>query len=188
MKRLFFILLLFLGSISYAQQPPTACFKGDSINPCTIDFTDLSLGNPTAWAWTFSGGTPGTSTIQNPTITYNTPGTYNVWLIVTNAFGNDDEIKMMNATICYLDTTTGTPCTLTTGLENLVILNESINVYPNPTTGIFTVQGATGKIQVYDLLGNLVLHTNKREIDMGSYPAGIYFVRAGEAVRKLILH
>lgn len=63
-----------------------------------------------------------------------------------------------------------------------------VSVYPNPTTGIFTVQGATGEIQVYDLFGRLVLRTNKREVDMSSYPAGIYMVKAGEAVRKLIVH
>ncbi len=62
----------------------------------------------------------------------------------------------------------------------------SIAIYPNPTAGIFTVQG-TGEIQVYDLFGRLVLRTNKREIDMGSYPKGIYMVRAGEVVRKVIL-
>jgi hypothetical protein len=65
---------------------------------------------------------------------------------------------------------------------------EQLSFYPNPSTGLFTVQGTVSPIQVYDLLGNLVLRTNKREIDMGNYPSGIYFVRAGEAVRKVVLH
>ena len=67
-------------------------------------------------------------------------------------------------------------------------LQTDFRIYPNPTTGTFTVQGTVTAIQVYDLLGNLVLRTNKRQIDMGSYPSGIYMVRVGEAVRKLILH
>ena len=48
-------------------------------------FTDLSTGNPTSWSWKFEGGTPSTSTDQNPKITYSTSGSYPVTLIVTNA-------------------------------------------------------------------------------------------------------
>ncbi len=65
---------------------------------------------------------------------------------------------------------------------------EELTIYPNPTTGTFTVQGTVASIQVYDLFGHLLLRSNKKEIDMGNYPAGIYIVRTGEAVRKLILH
>lgn len=73
-------------------QAPVADFSG---NPTTIvagntvQFTDLSLYYPTAWAWNFAGGTPGTSATQNPVITYNTPGTYTVSLTVTNSVGTD---------------------------------------------------------------------------------------------------
>ncbi len=60
----------------------------------SVDFTDLSMYNPTSWSWTFSGGTPATYNGQNPpAITYNTPGTYNVSLTVSNTYGNDTETK-----------------------------------------------------------------------------------------------
>jgi gliding motility-associated-like protein len=62
-----------------------------------IDFTDMSTGTPTGWSWSFPGAVPSSSTVQNPTnICYNTPGTYNVTLITTNAFGSDT-ITMTNA-------------------------------------------------------------------------------------------
>lgn len=52
----------------------------------SIDFTDLSAGDITAWQWTFEGGTPNTSTAQNPTgILYDTPGVFDVTLEVTFA-------------------------------------------------------------------------------------------------------
>ncbi|HNW75805.1 MAG TPA: PKD domain-containing protein [Bacteroidales bacterium] len=64
--------------------PYSADFTADSTTICAgqnVDFTDLSTGAPTAWAWTFPGGTPSSSSVQHPqNIVYNTPGTYNVSL------------------------------------------------------------------------------------------------------------
>ncbi len=86
--------------VPVAQGPPTADFVG---NPTTIlvggtvDFTDLSNGNPapTQWNWTFNGGTPNSSTVQNPTgIQYNAVGLYTVELTVDNGQGNDTETKI----------------------------------------------------------------------------------------------
>lgn len=59
-----------------------------------VTFTDLSLNDPTQWNWTFNGGTPSTSSIQNPVITYNTSGSYLVSLAVSNDFGSDTEIRI----------------------------------------------------------------------------------------------
>ncbi|TPG72344.1 PKD domain-containing protein [Hymenobacter nivis] len=53
----------------------------------TVQFTDASLLSPTAWNWSFPGGTPATSTVQNPVVTYPTAGTYAATLTVTNATG-----------------------------------------------------------------------------------------------------
>ena len=46
-----------------------------------------------AWEWTFEGGNPSTSTLQNPTVNYPTAGTYDVKLKVTSAGGSDSIIK-----------------------------------------------------------------------------------------------
>jgi len=67
--------------------PPIPGFTSTSTNICagdSITFTDTSTSNPISWLWTFPGGTPGSSTLANPTITYNTSGLYNVTLSVTN--------------------------------------------------------------------------------------------------------
>src|SRR6476620_11813784 len=55
--------------------------------PLVVNFTDLSTGNPTGWRWTLGNNT--TSFLQNPSVTYFTPGTYTVKLVVTNAQGAD---------------------------------------------------------------------------------------------------
>lgn len=55
---------------------------------CT-NFTNLSV-NATSSAWSFPGASPAFSTDVNPAnICYNTPGTYDVQLIVSNANGSD---------------------------------------------------------------------------------------------------
>jgi PKD repeat protein len=77
-------------------QPPVADFSAD---PTTVQvgnsvqFTDLSTNIPTSWSWTFEGGSPATSTDQNPSVTYNTIGTYTVTLTAENALGSDTETK-----------------------------------------------------------------------------------------------
>ena len=64
------------------------------ITPGTaINFTDLSAGIPSSWAWTFDGGTPSTSNQQNPSVTYNTEGVFSVSLTVTNNFGTNTITK-----------------------------------------------------------------------------------------------
>ncbi|WP_242203557.1 endonuclease/exonuclease/phosphatase family protein [Aestuariivivens insulae] len=75
---------------------PTANFTASttSITPGQqISFTDGSTNSPTSWSWSFTGGTPATSTAQNPTVTYNTEGTYSVTLTATNATGSDTMTK-----------------------------------------------------------------------------------------------
>jgi PKD repeat protein len=54
----------------------------------TLQFNDISYNGVESRAWTFEGGSPSTSTVANPVVTYNTPGTYEVSLTVTNPNGS----------------------------------------------------------------------------------------------------
>ncbi|NIM16060.1 MAG: PKD domain-containing protein [Candidatus Aminicenantes bacterium] len=86
-------------------EPPVADFTADKTTVMATDsvnFTDLSTNNPTSWDWTFPGGTPSTSTEKNPTITYNTPGTYDVTLTVSNSAGTDTMTKVNYITVTTL--------------------------------------------------------------------------------------
>lgn len=72
--------------------PPIASFQSSDSSFCAndcISFTDLSSNAPTSWLWTFPGGTPATSTSQNPFVCYTNGGIYNVTLIVSNNGGSD---------------------------------------------------------------------------------------------------
>lgn len=67
----------------YFSSDKTSAVIGD-----TVHYQDMSIGYPTTWSWTFEGGTPATSTDQNPSVVYDAPGNYAVTLVVTNAREN----------------------------------------------------------------------------------------------------
>lgn len=83
--------------------PPIADFVANNTNIIvgqTVNYTDLSVNNPTSWSWEFEGGTPSTSNLQNPTnVTYSTAGVYQVKLVSTNTHGFDEEIKIGYITV-----------------------------------------------------------------------------------------
>jgi len=65
-------------------------------------------------------------------------------------------------------------------------------VYPNPSTGTITIESDTeGKIVVTDLLGKQVvvqqIEQDQITIDLSKRGKGIYLVRMGEHVRKVIV-
>ncbi|MBN2412799.1 PKD domain-containing protein [candidate division KSB1 bacterium] len=59
--------------------------------PLEVDFTDQSTGEPTTWEWDF--GDHNSSTLQNPTHIYTSPGVYNITLKVTNSTSENTVVK-----------------------------------------------------------------------------------------------
>ena len=81
--------------------PPAAVFTADPTGgnaPLTVQFTDRSTGNVTAWLWDFGDGN--TSTVQNPAHTYESAGRYTVSLNASNAYGHSTSTS---TTITVLD-------------------------------------------------------------------------------------
>ena len=86
------------GAVSLA---PVANFSASQTSICTgssVTFTDLSTNTPSGWNWSFSpstvaytGGTSASS--QNPQVTFNNPGVYQVSLTASNGAGSDAEVK-----------------------------------------------------------------------------------------------
>lgn len=111
--------------IDVLPNPPVADFSG---SPTTVyvgnnvAFTDLSTNTPTSWSWSFAGGTPATSTTQNPSVVYNTVGTYGVDLTASNIAGSDLESKPNYITVDY---------------------PYLLNVYPN-ATGAYSTRRLNG--------------------------------------------
>src|SRR5688572_4434053 len=163
-------------------------FRGTAVN-----FTDLSNFQPTSCEWSFPGGTPSTSTLQNPTnIVYNTNGDHPVRLIVHNALGADTITKA-----AYISVSGPTGIS-----KDQAELNQLI-VFPNPATDKINIQyGFEGKksvsITLVNTLGQVMLRKNataasqlNTELDVREVAAGVYFIRINDGnatvTRKLIL-
>lgn len=138
----------YIGTIDVtgSAQPPVAAF---SASPTTVtvggnvQFTDNSSNSPTSYSWTFTGGSPSTSTSQNPLITYNTAGTFQVSLTVTNAYGTDTETKTAYITV----NPPQAPVADFTASQTVISIGNSISFTDistnDPTSWAWTFEGGT---------------------------------------------
>ncbi|MHC2993376.1 hypothetical protein OB13_18015 [Pontibacter sp. HJ8] len=130
---------------------------------------------PDTWLWQFEGGTPATSTEQNPTVTYTRPGKYRVTLTTANA-------------------------SMSHTLEKEAFIHVTDNdllVYPNPASGfIILEQPARQQVQQVQLTnhyGQVLLDQQMQErvlrLDVRDLPAGVYVLRIsgsnGLRIRKV---
>ncbi len=123
--------------------PPVADFFANLTDICpgtTIQFFDNSTASPTSWSWTFPGGTPGNSSLENPTVTYNSNGTYNVTLVATNASGSNTITKNGYITVGASGTEIVLTDDLSGGLANWTVTNPD----GSTTWQAISVPGSTG--------------------------------------------
>ncbi len=142
------------GLCTTTPQAPVTDFSADKTSGCpgaSVKFTDKSSNTPTSWAWTFEGGNPATSTLQNPTVTYASAGIYKVKLVATNAVGDDIEEKAG-----YITITSAIALPLNEGFEGTFpptnwtsknINNDGVFWKQNTSVGGF---GTSQKCMVFD--------------------------------------
>ncbi|MCK4406567.1 MAG: PKD domain-containing protein [Bacteroidales bacterium] len=164
--------------IKVNMAPPEANFEADNtyIGPGeSVNFTDLSTGDPASWEWIFEGGDPETSVLQNPdNIVYDESGYYDVTLIATNIGGSDtltieDYIQVFWVGIS----------------EN--INADKIKIYPNPTSGLITFDfgeysSEELSVIVFNSIGKIIAcfdnikDNNNFSIDFSLESKGIYYI------------
>ena len=115
--------------------PVSVDFTGTPVSGCAplnVGFTDQSVA-VTNWQWALPGGTPSSSTTQNPAVTYNTAGTFDATLTAWNNTTNRGNKKVRTAylTINAAPAAPGTP----TGPNSLC---------SNPGIQVYTTSGAPG--------------------------------------------
>ncbi|MEZ5083862.1 MAG: C25 family cysteine peptidase, partial [Bacteroidales bacterium] len=156
-----------------------------------VNFFDMSSGEVVSWEWTFEGGYPETSDIQNPEVSYSSAGSFDVMLTVSD--GDDTHTITMEDYIVV---------NICTGIaeENI----EKIYIYPNPNNGIFTVDfnnvlQDNVTIKVLNTLGRVVFEEENAEIernfsktiDLSNFNKGLYFLvienYRGSTVNRIII-
>jgi PKD repeat protein len=116
-----------------------AKFKANKTILCandSITFTDMSFNAVTGWNWTFAGGTPSTSTLQNPGVVYTTPGTYTVTLTATD--GGTSDVETMTNYITVLPN--GNTLPYFEGFEGISNLSATPNwIVDNPSGNAWNI-------------------------------------------------
>jgi subtilisin family serine protease/PKD repeat protein len=116
-------------NITGVSAPIAANFTGTPLAICpgsSVTYANQSTGTINSRSWSFPGGTPNSSSALNPTVIYNTPGTYDVILTVTGASGNDVETKTNYITVNAIPTVNITGnASLCLGTTNTLTANAS---------------------------------------------------------------
>jgi hypothetical protein len=94
-----------------------------------VNFDDFNTYNgiQTQWAWDFVGGTPNTSSLASPAITYNTAGIYNVTYSPGNAAGFADPM-VKNNIITVSSITANYVLPFSESFENITTFNDEWTV------------------------------------------------------------
>ncbi len=74
-------------------------------------------------------------------------------------------------------------CTRMAGeTEQSFVKETDVEVFPNPTNGYLQIRALEQNvtIRVFDVLGNLVLDTQEKEINISDYPAGVYILNVSQ--------
>ncbi len=171
------------------QQAPVADFEVSETEVTTetaVSFTDNSTHQPTAWEWTFEGGTPETSTEAEPIVYYETAGTFDVSLKVTNVAGTNSITKTDLITVTFPTNTT--------------TINSSfhINIFPNPSKAQTTINIPNQLIQentqlkLYNSIGKLIqvhpLSTQQNSVNISTkdLASGVYFLQINKNGKMLV--
>ncbi|GGH68554.1 PKD domain-containing protein [Phaeocystidibacter marisrubri] len=135
-----------------------------------IQFLDSSLTGST-WKWYLGDGT--VSTLQNPTHTYSSVGNFQISLEVEDTAGCKDTYVKSYWIISGI------------GVDES--LAGSLQLYPNPSSGFFTVDwSATSfsrvQIDLLDSRGAVLYHTdatgeNRLDLDLSHLPDAMYILR-----------
>ena len=128
------------NAVTVVDQLPLTAFRSESpgytmrenfgpymIPNHTVDFTDRTANYPKSWSWTFTGGSPASSTIQNPQVAYSVSGLYDVTLVTSNTAGPQTRTEPGYVKVGY-----DSPTRITN-----VMYGESLTSYTSGTTAAF---------------------------------------------------
>ncbi|MBW8049908.1 MAG: T9SS type A sorting domain-containing protein [Cytophagales bacterium] len=132
-------------TVTILGNTPAAGFTAGSTSGCdtlTTTFINTSTGS-TGYMWSFPGGTPSTSTVANPSVTYNAPGAYDVELIAIGCGTNDTLSTAGYITIDSLPGIFVTPSSAICFGSSVILTATGGNSYAwSPAAGLSGTSGA----------------------------------------------
>jgi PKD repeat protein len=177
MKKLLLISCLLVGFYSASAQICTAVIT-HVINGNQVQYFGSSPDNPSSWSWFFNGGSPMTSSQQNPTVTYANPGTYICALTISGGPNNCS---------ASLSSKQDTVTIVSTGLNESNSGQFSMDLVAQSPIRFSLSNDKTQqvKVQLFDLNGRLVetvfegmLYSGKNMLEMKTFniPSGNYLL------------
>lgn len=162
-------------SADFSAEPTTA------IVDAPVKFTDASTGGVDTWKWVFEGGTPSTSTDQNPEVTYSAEGVYDVTLIATRSDVSSVDTLVMED---YITVNSLDEAIISFTADATTIDAGGSVTYTNATTGADTYQWTfEGGTPATSVEANPVVTYN----DPGVYDVSLVAVNAGGAVDTVVV-
>ena len=126
----------------------------------SVSFSDLSSGGPNSYQWSFPGGSPSSSTSQNPTVTYNAGGTYDVSLTISDDCGEDTQTKTGYITVASVIPSVSLSINNSTMPENggeAVVTATLSNTYSQPVTIYLNFSGTAANEADYSKTSNSIV-------------------------------
>ena len=116
----------------------------------SVTFTNTSYNGPfTSVEWLFTGGTPSVSSVSNPTVSYTTPGSYNVSLKVKNG---TDSVMIVKQHYINVQSNTAVAYPFSESFEAVTSLNGlewfTNNLDTSNTWQLTNLAAATGSTSV----------------------------------------
>lgn len=169
------------GNCLTVQSAPVAGLNASQTGLCAgqgVQFTDQSLFVPSEYLWEFEGGSPATSDMAAPFVTYNTPGSYDVTLTVTNAWGSDQlvltnhivvsEAPVLSVNGTELVSCAGEPVTLSASGADEYFWSPDIAL--SATTGS-SVEASPAASLTYTVTGSISGCSSQQTIDVIVIPS-----------------
>lgn len=153
------------------KQLPTITVTSSNFTFCAGESATLSANG--AFSYTWSSGNGVVSQTSVAVVSPSSTSTYTAFGIDANGCTNNSNL-VLNVNAC-------------TGLNNTNSINSELKIFPNPTSGDFTIEVIGNKyyrIDVIDVLGNFILkeslinNSTKFSVNINDYPKGIYFLKA----------
>ena len=168
---------------------PLQCVSGFVIYPDTatgnITVVNSSTGTNLTYLWSFGDGD--TSTLQFPNHTYATSGPFYLCLTVDDGVGCNDMYcdsiggngVVFNKQAGFTINVISPP--IITGIDNNLELNSEVNIYPNPTSNLLSIETELdiNEINIIDITGKMIITTkqNTNTINVVDLSNGIYFIK-----------